>query len=374
MSSNKSSANSDRLVEAVEGRGGGFIVDDSDEQSLQRALESATVVKEAIQNFPTTDEELAGSKVEAFNDAQTFLDVWTMEKNAKHRPVFLSAVADAKTLDLLLSYVRPDGVTGTARPSYLITNALGVLNRLFRDAVVARSVAQERIHQVLKDFAATAAAAPVDDINTKLMLLEIASVLLPCAEVSSAEAAFQGSGWVDLCLAFLSPPNAASSPSSTTPEAVMYRNIAAMLGCRLVTGRVCAQGASLEFVSKVAPSLFSLSLGAFSWLSNEGPLHALIQSVQNQLDRMPSLASSKDAQAFSEAPVLCATVDWGKFSEFTVLKLRIQGSPCCVVCGVTEGKLQVCGQCKRRGVFYCSRNCQSKDWARHKTVCAKKKE
>jgi hypothetical protein len=27
----------------------------------------------------------------------------------------------------------------------------------------------------------------------------------------------------------------------------------------------------------------------------------------------------------------------------------------CITCGVTEGKLSVCGQCKRRGVTYCSR-------------------
>lgn len=39
----------------------------------------------------------------------------------------------------------------------------------------------------------------------------------------------------------------------------------------------------------------------------------------------------------------------------------------CTVCGKSEGKIQVCGTCKK--VSYCSKQHQKKDWGKHKLIC-----
>lgn len=144
------SKDAELITSAVEGPGGGFVPDPS--MAHDHALESAEVVRNAIANFPTSDAELGSNKDEAvqpFTDASTFLDVWTLEKNAAHRPVFLRAVATPDTLQKLLDYVTPEA-PGQPRPSYLFTNSMGVLLRLFRDPVVAGTAARDTLGPVLQ--------------------------------------------------------------------------------------------------------------------------------------------------------------------------------------------------------------------------------
>lgn len=42
-------------------------------------------------------------------------------------------------------------------------------------------------------------------------------------------------------------------------------------------------------------------------------------------------------------------------------------SSICIVCGITDDKMYKCIKCKER--FYCSSDCQRKDWPNHKNYC-----
>jgi hypothetical protein len=46
----------------------------------------------------------------------------------------------------------------------------------------------------------------------------------------------------------------------------------------------------------------------------------------------------------------------------------IEYSPTCSTC-LKKGILKRCSKCKK--VFYCSKECQKKDWNFHKTICKK---
>lgn len=49
---------------------------------------------------------------------------------------------------------------------------------------------------------------------------------------------------------------------------------------------------------------------------------------------------------------------------------RLCGNPThCYTCGKNEGKMRRCSRCKL--VYYCSEDCQLKDWPAHKAVCLK---
>lgn len=41
----------------------------------------------------------------------------------------------------------------------------------------------------------------------------------------------------------------------------------------------------------------------------------------------------------------------------------------CAYCGKIDEKVKICGGC--RSSLYCSRECQTKDWPRHKEICKK---
>lgn len=232
-----SDGNDAAIQQAVESGKGGFVAGPSE---LDHALESADVVCDAIRSFPMTLLELGGDKAESFNTCQSFLQAWTMEKNKEHRPAFLGAVANPDTLELLLSYVRPES-PGVARPRFLLTNALGVLNRLVHEPSVARLVARQRLRDLLDAFAATTKLL-ADDINTQLMFLEIIAAVLPCAEAANAESAMTESGWLAIAMEALRRP--AVIPDDA--ESAAYRSIAAMLACRCLTGMVCARDASTQ--------------------------------------------------------------------------------------------------------------------------------
>lgn len=53
-------------------------------------------------------------------------------------------------------------------------------------------------------------------------------------------------------------------------------------------------------------------------------------------------------------------------------KVVIPKSATCKNCKGREKKMMVCGQCKQ--AFYCSKECQKKDWKQHKKSCASRKE
>lgn len=72
-----------------------------------------------------------------------------MAQNADLRPVFLEAVATPDVVHTLLGYVRPLE-DGQPRPSYLVTNAMGVLNRLCCEPRVASLIAQSHLMPVLE--------------------------------------------------------------------------------------------------------------------------------------------------------------------------------------------------------------------------------
>jgi len=50
-----------------------------------------------------------------------------------------------------------------------------------------------------------------------------------------------------------------------------------------------------------------------------------------------------------------------------VVKLKPLAQPTCHVCGLKSKELSSCGGCHK--VFYCGRDCQKKDWKRHKLEC-----
>ena len=60
------------------------------------------------------------------------------------------------------------------------------------------------------------------------------------------------------------------------------------------------------------------------------------------------------------------------FSQIHCLQLKMSGDTkpkVCVVCGCDESKKQIkrCKKCKK--ATYCSRECQQKDWMKHKKTC-----
>lgn len=127
-----------------------------------------------------------------------------------------------------------------------------------------------------------------------------------------------------------------------------------------------------QFVTAHASALFDASLAVLEWCSTDGVVHAIIHAVHCQLDRIPALLSDATrVRAFADAK-LSASIDWTTIPELATLRARIGGKAVCISCGAADVHLSLCGQCKRKGVTYCSRACQAKDWARHKTVCPKK--
>ena len=53
-------------------------------------------------------------------------------------------------------------------------------------------------------------------------------------------------------------------------------------------------------------------------------------------------------------------------------KATLPKSATCENCKEREKKMMVCGQCRQ--AYYCSRECQKKDWKQHKKSCALRKE
>jgi hypothetical protein len=171
-------------------------------------------------------------------------------------------------------------------------------------------------------------------------------VLLSSAPATAVEEAVKNAGWIDLSLATMAEPKATTTSSSTEVsqeqhENVVYLNIGAMLACRVLTGLLCAPDASTQvtdcflnvnfitnlflckrtqFVTSHAPIVFESTLNCLRWCSNDGALHALIQCVHNQLDRLPSLCAS------SHASLLTHTQHTEKMVEFSAIKLRVQVS------------------------------------------------
>ena len=58
--------------------------------------------------------------------------------------------------------------------------------------------------------------------------------------------------------------------------------------------------------------------------------------------------------------------------ELPCPKIVIPKSAKCSNCKGREQKMMACGQCKQ--AFYCSKECQKKDWKQHKKSCAPRKE
>ena len=54
-------------------------------------------------------------------------------------------------------------------------------------------------------------------------------------------------------------------------------------------------------------------------------------------------------------------------SKSAALKVSYGSISICAFCGKHTGKLQKCGLCRK--VMYCNRECQRKDWKKHKEVC-----
>lgn len=73
------------------------------------------------------------------------------------------------------------------------------------------------------------------------MLLETLSVLLPCADPQHAEPLLEAHGWVAKGMGALHRPASLKGDHSDG-----YYDIEAMLGCRVLTGLVCAHHASAQ--------------------------------------------------------------------------------------------------------------------------------
>lgn len=63
---------------------------------------------------------------------------------------------------------------------------------------------------------------------------------------------------------------------------------------------------------------------------------------------------------------------YGMQKQLQSSKVIIPKSATCETCKGREKKMMVCGQCRQ--AYYCSRECQKKDWKQHKKSCALRKE
>lgn len=63
---------------------------------------------------------------------------------------------------------------------------------------------------------------------------------------------------------------------------------------------------------------------------------------------------------------------YGMQKQLQSSKVIIPKSATCETCKGREKKMMVCGQCHQ--AYYCSRECQKKDWKQHKKSCALRKE
>lgn len=84
------------------------------------------------------------------------------------------------------------------------------------------------------------------------------------------------------------------------------------------------------------------------------------------------------AVSSSVQSLLCGVLDEFKRKQPSIMAAAAKSAAAakqavlCHACGKTAEKLQRCSQCKNR--FYCSRECQLKDWPSHKPLCLKKSE
>ncbi len=299
-------------------------------EDTDHARESAAMVKEALANCGLALEQ---GGLEALTTVENFLDVWHLPANAARRPQFLSALADAETVDRIVSLAE-----GEAGPVGRV--ALGLLNRMAQDSA-AGPLLLPRLDRVLQLAQGAAAGAQ------RLMWLETSSNLLEH---------HRGTVPADFA-AFLSACLAASAIASqgAAEEAAMCSELSGLVAARIL-GRGGASVA-LQVLRAVAASR--------DWRCEQAlESHAkLLLDERAKKTEMPAMEVAAAALAFRDG----AQKKWRQCGLWVAA--HFPEEPHCGACGVA-GKLLQCGAC--HAANYCSTKCQKDDWPKHKAVCRKK--
>lgn len=282
------------------------------------------------------------------SEAESFCDVWFMEKNAKKRPSFLRQVATPEAVDKLLSCLSNETEAPTRRVS------LGLLNRLASDPVVCKSLAQEAR---LKTLLERTTENGEEGLQTRLMWYETCNAIIVGSDVEVAHRLASEVGFLQLSL------DAIQVPSSEDQEALVYEELMTLLACK-----------ALHFLTR-----------SEAFVTDRGDEYLVKQltvlGTHSKWERPETLATLARMLLQNRAAMVDVWVTLTPLVEGATATIRAYAekkwTACqdyvnfidkkCNNCSKGGVKLLNCGRC--HAARYCSQRCQKDSWYMHKKVC-----
>ena len=156
------------------------------------------------------------------------------------------------------------------------------------------------------------------------------------------------------------------------------------LGYHLMVALASIAGHSFETLGDFAPTEIHLELLKPEFHTSEKASAALFDAFKaNSHANFHSKLKETvvDDEAMEVPPISDATEEMRKtldmrvmltFRDWVLGELPV-GLPKCAICSNISVDLQRCGGCDAFDTFYCSSECQRKDWKKHKSICKKLK-